>query len=326
MLRAIFTSIGNFWTVRLVGNRILIIGADGFIGRALARGLVGQGHNVVALTRRPVAALDAGIEYRMVSGINPEDYRQVLDGCGTIFHVASASTPGSSAGRPLFELKHNLVPTFALLEALQAQPECRLIYISSGGTLYGDVTRERPATEQDLVRAKSYYAAGKAAAEQFIRAWSSQFSGTACIIRPSNVYGPGQCERQGFAIIPKAFGKTLRNETLTIWGDGSAVRDYLYIMDLVDLCTSLIGAKLPEGTTLLNASSGEDVSLSEVLARIEAVTGVALKRTYEPARDIDVARISIDSSLARSICGWHAQTLLNDGLDRSWSWFKSTQR
>lgn len=307
-------------------DRVLVLGAGGFIGSALVAALARSGRSVVALSRHPLAFMHPDVDQVISTCARPSEFSPLLARCNAVIHVASATTPGNSAGHPLTELEENLLPTLALLDALQEHANCRLLYVSSGGTLYGDTSLGGSATERDITRPKSYYGAGKAAAENFISAWCSQFNASACVLRPSNVYGPGQTERSGFGIVSRAFGKLMREEPLPVWGDGSAVRDYLYIDDFVALCMAILAVPAPPGNLVLNAASGHDVSLKELLDLIESVTKLSMRRSYEPARPVDVLRISIDPTLARKSYGWHAETTLTDGLERTWAWLKDSRR
>lgn len=305
-----------------MNDAILLLGAHGFVGTALTRALAATGAPVIAVGRQPGGNPVAGITTVPAAFTEPAQFAEWLPRCRAVVHLASASTPGSSAGKPLLELDHNLRPTFALLEALQTHPHCELLYLSSGGTLYGDAETS-PATERDVIRPKSYYGAGKAAAEHFITAWSAQFGGHATILRPANLYGPGQGTRQGFGIIPTAFDALRANTPLTVWGDGSTVRDYLYIGDFVALCLAILARPMPAGTQVLNASSGTGLSLNELFAHIENVAGRPLQRRYVPSRSVDVSRIVLDAGRALRHYDWHAGTPIDAGLAAAWQWHSS---
>jgi UDP-glucose 4-epimerase len=300
-------------------DSILVIGADGFIGRHVVRALAERGHATIAVSRRFGEQIAPNVEHIEVDLCDTASILPVIARSRAVVHLASVSTPGSSAGQPLAELE-NLRATLALIEALQSRPGVELLYVSSGGTLYGDTLQEA-AQESGVLRPKSYYGAGKAAAEHFIEAWCAQFGGAATILRPSNVYGPGQYERRGFGIVPSAMGKLLRGESLTIWGDGSAERDYLYIDDLVALCLAILDTPMPVGAHALNAASGIDTSLTTLLETIESAVGRTLPRTHVPQRAVDVARIALDPARAREAYGWSATTPLAEGIRRTWAWF-----
>jgi len=297
---------------------ILLLGAGGFVGSALTRAFARADVPVIAVGHGTVTA-SAGLTCIDEVFDSPDQFARWLPECRAVVHLASASTPGSSAGKPLHELETNLRTTLALLQALQDQPQCELLYLSSGGTLYGDAGTD-PATERHIIRPKSYYGAGKAAAEHFISAWTAQFSSRATILRPSNLYGPGQTIRQGFGIVPTAFDAAMKGTPLPIWGDGSTVRDYLYIDDFIRLCLDILARPMPPGTQIMNAASGHGVSLNELLTHVETVTGKQVNRRYEPGRSVDVSRIVLAAERAHQHYGWSASTALLTGLERTWAW------
>jgi UDP-glucose 4-epimerase len=241
-----------------------------------------------------------------------------------VIHTASRSTPGSSAGQAITEMQNNLRPTLALLQALQLHPETNLLYLSSGGSLYATAPDEF-ATETSPISPRSYHGAGKIAAEHFIGAWCCQYGGCATVLRPSNIYGPCQKEHVGFGIVPTGLGKIRSEEVLPVWGDGSAIRDYLYIDDFVALCVSILARPMRGGSLLLNASSGVGVSLNELFTIMEAVTGQSLKRSYDIERAVDAPRIVMASALARELCGWSSTTSLHEGIQNTWAWLNSIQ-
>lgn len=302
-----------------MSKAILLLGSGGFVGTALTPALARTGTPLIAVGHAPQIAAGATVTRIDELFDRPEQFARWLPECRAVVHLASASTPGSSAGMPMHELERNLRTTLALLQALQNHPACELLYLSSGGTLYGDAGTE-PATERHIIRPKSYYGAGKAAAEHFITAWSAQFNARATILRPSNLYGPGQGIRQGFGIIPTAFDALRNDRPLTVWGDGRTVRDYLYIDDFVALCLAVLTRPMPAGTQVLNAASGHGLSLNDLFAHIEAVAGRPLLRHYEPGRAVDVSRIVLDPTRAQRHYGWHATTPIDQGLAQAWHW------
>ena len=308
-----------------MNDRVLVVGAGGFMGTHLVRALHAQGRPVTALTRGEGAYFPDGVAHTTRAPDSAAECAALLQGCATVAWLASRTTPGSSASRPLVEIDDNLRPLLLLLEALQTQPQCDLLYISSGGTLYGDITGHA-ANESATLHPKSYYGAGKAAAEFFIGACRHQYGGAATVLRPSNVYGPGQTRRNGFGIIPTAFDALLDQGTLTVWGDGEAVRDYLYIDDFIALCLQTLARPMPAGLRRFNASSGEGVSLNRLLESIEHVTAARLTRRPIAGRAGDVARVVLDNTGARAAFDWRPVTPLDDGLARTWTWYASSRR
>ncbi len=304
-------------------DHILVLGAGGFVGRHLVRALAQRGEKVIAASRRPAHFELASVQSIVGELSEPADFMPLVARSRAVVHLASRSTPGSSAGNPIAELQNNLRPTLALLQALQDKPQTDLLYLSSGGSLYA--TTDDAAAETAPVLPRSYHGAAKIAAEHFIAAWCLQYGSAATVVRPSNIYGPGQTERAGFGIIPTVLGKTIRSEPVTVWGDGSAVRDYLYIDDFVALCTSILAAPMPAGTCTLNAASGVGVSIHDLLLAIEAVTGKRLLRIHDASRAVDATRVVMDPTLANRRYGWAPTTSLREGLRQTWNWFNTTQ-
>lgn len=303
-------------------DRVLVIGGGGFIGRALCSGLAGNGYAVQALSRSQQKHLHPQVESVVLDYNTPDQLVPLLDSCQTVIYLASSSTPGSSAGRAMAELDGNLRPLLALLEAMQTQTTMGLLYFSSAGALYGD-QHKSALNETASLRPRSYHGAAKVAAEQFIGAWTRQFQRSATILRPSNIYGPGQPESPGFGIIPHAFGVIQRGDVLTVWGDGSSARDYLYIDDLVALAIAALQQTSPYKLRIFNAASGETASLNELFELLQLASGQTLLRQYEPGRAVDADRIAIDADKARKQFGWQPSVTLAEGLKRTWNWLNT---
>lgn len=307
-----------------MSDHVLVVGAGGFVGQHLVRKLSSRGEKVITVSRRPMGHVIDDVETVVAELVEPEQYARLLDRCRTVVYLASRSTPGSSAGRPMDEVLGNLLPLAALLQAMQQKPQVELLYLSSGGSLY-EPTSDAPATEASRIQPRSYHGAAKVAAECLISAWCQQYGGRATLLRPSNIYGPGQIERPGFGIVPTCFGRIVRGETLPVWGDGSIVRDYLYIADFISLCMAILGVPMPAGSRILNASSGAGISLNELFRTIEMVTGKSLLRSYELHRAVDAVHIVMDSGSARSHYGWAPVIPLEEGLGKTWEWFNTTR-
>lgn len=304
-----------------MAESVIVFGANGFVGRHLVRTLAEQGQPVIALVRTRLDLLKPGVEVHRGTFEHPDAFAPLLARARAVVHVASCSTPGGTAGKPLEELEANLRPTLALLQALQDKPHCELLYLSSGGTLYGE--SQQPVNERDIIRPRSYYGAGKAAAEHFIHAGAMQFSLAATVLRPSNLYGPGQGVRNGFGIIPTALQHISNNKPLTIWGDGSSIRDFLYIDDFIRLCLAITDQPMPRGSRTFNAASGQGVSLNRLIDTIRRVTKAPLPVINEVRRAVDVAHITLDPTLAAGEYGWATQVSLEEGLERTWAWWQS---
>ncbi len=282
---------------------MLLLGGNGFIGSALAGRLKEEKATVHIVGRNDGELLEKAL---------PE--------CGTVVHLASATTPGFSARNPSLELG-NLALTLRLLELLQNQPETHLIFFSSGGTVYGNPDR-LPVTEDAPIAPLSNHGAGKAAQEVFCQAFRSR-GHAVTILRPSNAYGPGQTLRQGFGLVRTLLEHATNDTPFKIWGDGESVRDFIYIDDIVEATTRLIKLPLDSGT--YNIGSGMGYSINQVLGIVRTISGARLKTIYRPARGIDVRNVVLDSTRLKALLSWTPQIGLEDGLRRTLAWQKHAQ-
>lgn len=302
-----------------MADAILVLGGGGFVGRALVAGLSTRGMPVIVASRNRAAFDLPSVENVVGTFREPDDFHPLLERSRAVVHLATGSTPGTSAAQPLKEVQTNLHLTACLLEAMQRYPAVRMLYLSSGGSLYADSSV--PSDETAALRPRSYHGAGKVAAEAFISAWCDQVAGSAVALRPSNVYGPGQPERPGFGVIPAAYGKMLRGETLHVWGDGGAQRDYVYIDDLVRLCVAVLASPMAPGLRIVNCASGTSVTLNALFEAMERASGRSLRRSYDESRAVDASCIAMDASLARRLYDWEPQVALESGLRLTWEEF-----
>lgn len=301
-------------------GKILLIGGSGFIGSALARRLAGHGHPVTILSRhRPSDNMD-GVDWRQGSLDDATLLGTLLPECRSVIYLATTSTPSLNAREPAREAQENLLPLLRLLEAMTSHPHIPLIYLSSGGAIYGNPLY-LPVDEKHPLAPLSHHAAGKAAAEQFLGVFSRQ-GHRVSILRPANVYGPGQALQTGFGFVRHLLEHLQQETPMTIWGDGKTARDYLYIDDMINACEAVLDNPI---TGTFNLGSGTALSLKKLCGLAEDVTGRRLELQYEPARGVDVRSIALDSSSFRLNYGWQPQTAIEEGLSLTWKWLLTRQ-
>lgn len=282
------------------GDGVLLLGGAGFIGSALARRLKQDKRTVHSIGRQDGARL-----------------AEVLPQCGTVIHLASATTPGSSANHPGMELT-NLALTLNLLELMQSLPETHLIFFSSGGTIYGNPDR-LPVTEDSPVAPLSNHGAGKASQEVFCQAFRAR-GHAVTILRPSNAYGPGQTIRQGFGLVRTMLECVRSGTPLEIWGDGENIRDFIYIDDIVEASMRLIN--LPQDSGTYNLGCGIGYSVNQVQNVVETVCGKELRSIFRPGRNVDVRSVVLDNSRLNARLGWQPVVTLADGVASTWKWLQ----
>ena len=302
--------------------KVAILGGGGFIGRKLTHDLLARGHRVLTIGRRGQPAMAPGHSHSTTTPGDRAGMLALLEDVDNLFHLACDSTPGSTRMDPVAEGSANILPALEWLEVLQALPALRLVFVSSGGAIYRPGAGMAPSREDSAVSPRSYYGAGKLALELFIEAYQHQTGNAAVILRPSNIYGPGQRARRQFAIVPTLLTALRDGTPFTIWGDGSARRDFLYIDDFLDLCHRVITHdRGREPGTIFNAGSGSDVSILELCDLVESVSGRTLQRSFAPQRGVDMPIARLATDRARQSLGWSAQTPVRLGLERTWQWF-----
>lgn len=279
---------------------VLLLGGNGFIGRALAQRLSSQGTVVHTVGRHNAAALEP-----------------LLAQCGTVVHLASSTTPGASASQAALETD-NLQLTLRLLDLLQQRPRTHLVYFSSGGTVYGNPST-LPVTEDAPLAPVSNHGAAKVAQEGFCLALRAQ-GHAVTIVRPSNAYGPGQTLKSGFGLVRTLLEHARSGTPLSVWGDGENLRDYLHIDDLVDATLALIQSPVPGG--IFNLGSGVGHSVNQVRALVEAATGLPIAVRHQAPRGVDVRAVVLDCTRLQTQQGWQPRVDLAAGIASTWQWLQ----
>lgn len=290
---------------------VLLVGGTGFIGRALALRLLAEGRDVHVLARRPAGNLPDGIVTHAGDQSDAAVVQPLLERCSTVVHLAGATIPADTVWQPVSEAESGLLPALRFLECAQSFPDMRCLLVSSGGALYGNADF---ASENSALVPSSYHGAGKLALESFFGVLGQRHPGRLSILRPANVYGPGQALRPGFGVIRTLLERARDGGKVVVYGDGSAVRDYLFIEDMVAACLAALAGSA--GT--YNVGAGVGVSLLTLIDVVEQVTGRQLDLEFRPARASDVGRIVLDIGKARASLGWSPYVALNDGVMRTW--------
>lgn len=307
---------------------IVVIGGAGFIGSVFCRDLALAGHQIISIARAANNSRDSAIKHIDGNYDDLHNLGELYSTVDVIIHSAHDTTPSSSASQSSLEVSANLLPTLRLLEFLEKQSKAHLIYLSSGGSVYGNNSSER-LTEESRISPISYYGAGKASIEHFISSYVHQSGNNATILRPTNAYGPGQLGRSNFGLIPSLMSSCLYGSTFTLWGDGNSTRDYIYVDDIARLCLASINAidsKKLQGLNVFNTAAGVSFSILEIISLIQKITGTKISIETRDARKVDVTAVSVDPSNAHKLLGWQPLTHINEGLEQTWEWFKKQTR
>lgn len=275
---------------------ILFIGGAGFIGSNLIQRMDKEGCTIHVL--EPESAnlsrldgLSITIHSYPLSAI--EDVEKVIkdNDIHIIVHLVSTLIPGSSYEDYKNEYMNVIFPSIELME-ICAVRKIKFVYFSSGGTIYGNRNDMTPFCEDDYMAPISYYGWSKQMMENSI-CFKHRTAGLEyLIVRPSNPYGHGQNIHGLQGLVAVAVGKILEKQPVEVWGDGSAIRDYICINDLVEIFYQLIDKNVSNET--LNLGSGRGYSVNDVLAFLKIVSNVNFKILYKNPRPVDVSNMVLD--------------------------------
>lgn len=293
--------------------KVLVLGGSGFIGSALVGGLLSQGHQVKVFDRNVEAVRQ---QFPDINDVVQADFVDVMSlteamsGVDIIFHLISTSVPATSNKNPVHDIESNLVNTVKLLELMRNADVKRIVYLSSGGTVYG-TPKSLPITENHPTNPTCSYGIVKLAIEKYLLMYSELYQLDATILRPSNPYGPGQTHKGVQGFIGTCIDKINAGQPIIVWGDGSVVRDYVYIDDVVSACLAVMkGQQIGP----FNISSGAGYSLNQIINMIENYKGEQIKVVYQSKRSFDIPEVILDNQLAKKSLGWVPQTQIEQGL------------
>ena len=239
-----------------------------------------------------------------------------LAGPGTLLHLAWSTLPATSELGGGAEWRDDLPALEKILHALAALPAAdrpHFIFFSSGGTVYGNA-RERPSLETDAGQPIGCYGKAKRAAEELIETHSVRHGLACTILRISNPYGYPVPKSRAQGIIPHAIRCAVEGQTLTLWGDGHARKDFLHYTDFLSALEQIIARRL---TGTFNLSAGESHSVHEVIALVEAQTGKKIPLTLQSTPVWDVENSRLDNQKIMAATGWRPQVSLAEGIRRS---------
>lgn len=297
----------------------VVVGASGFIGSHLVDGLLAAGYRVKALARHlpglisPVAQAHPALKLCPLSMGNGLALQEAIEGADLVFHLASGSLPQSSNRDPQADVQVNLLGALNLLEAARLTGVQRMVMVSSGGTVYG-VPQQVPIPETHPTDPTCSYGITKLSIEKYVSLYRQLHGLDGLVLRLANPYGERQRLDSTQGVVPVFLGKALRGEPLQIWGNGSTVRDFLYVSDVV---AALLAAAQYQGEErLFNVGSGEGLSLNQLVAMLEGELQRPLEVQYLPSRGFDVPTNVLCIERAQRCLGWNPEVSLSEGLRR----------
>jgi len=302
--------------------KCLLLGGGGFLGSHLCDALLTRGDSVRIFERPNLQRYrkftdDEKVEWVDGDFTNEEDVASAVFGCDIIYHLVSTTLPQSSNDNPAFDVETNVVSTLHLLEVARQTKVGKIIFISSGGTVYG-VPLKLPISEDHPTNPLCSYGIHKLAIEKYLFLYKKLHGLDYCVLRLANPYGERQRPKAVQGAVSVFIYKALLNEEVVIWGDGSVVRDYIYVRDAVDAMVKAIDYDGDIRT--FNIGSGKGHSLNEILAEIERFLERPVKVRYTPGRSIDVSANILNIERAVNLLHWQPTLTFREGLERTLEW------
>jgi UDP-glucose 4-epimerase len=310
---------GDVMRVNLEGVHCLVMGGSGFIGMNLCRALVEKGAFVRSFSLDIPHTVSFGYEWvgkiEWISGNFGDTVlvRNSLRDIDIIFHLIDTALPAMSNDDILFDVTSNLLPTIQLLDSVKYFSIQKVIFISSGGTVYG-IPRQVPITEEHPTNPICAYGIHKLAIEKYLHLTYHLRKLDYAVLRVSNPYGENQPVNRPQGVIANFVHKVVNHEPLEVWGDGSVVRDYIYIDDVIDAFLLVVGHQGPN--RVFNIGSGIGYSLLDLISMFENLTEHRVEVRFREARGVDVSVNILDAGRAMAELNWSPTTDLETGMRR----------
>lgn len=300
------------------GKKVLVLGSSGFIGSNLSRYLVNEGAILSRFSR--TQRFDEGLDR---SNWFPGEFgdqsalANAVDGQEIIFHCISGSVPGTSNLDIRADLSFNVGNTLGLLDICRAADVRRVVYLSSGGTVYGE-PKSLVMDETHPTSPISAYGVSKLAIEKYLALYYRLYGLDYRIIRLANPYGPYQRAYRKQGLIAAVIEQHRKGIPVEIWGDGESVRDYLYVEDVMSGISAVTNCEGESKT--FNLGSGIGRTVNDVLTDLEATLGEKIEKRYLKDRKVDVPRNILNIDLLKECTGWSPVVDWRESLTKTVSW------
>jgi UDP-glucose 4-epimerase len=301
----------------------LVLGGSGFLGSHLCEALLLSGHRVKI-------AVPEGVGLHNLTGILDRIEVLRLDlneaakadkiwcGIDRVFHLACTTRPRTSNDSPVRDLEDNLMATIRILDSCVANGVGRIIFVSSGGTVYGN-PKNLPVNEEHPKAPICSYGIHKLTIEHYLRLYENLYGLNYRVARIANAYGERQSIYGEQGLIGTVLERLLTGQIINVYGNGETVRDYVYVVDAISAL--LLLAEIDTSSRVFNVGSGRGTSVMEVIRTIESVFGQRANLHFYPSRAIDVAKNVLDISRIQTETGWMPLISLEEGIARTVKWW-----
>ncbi|SCD22799.1 hypothetical protein BR141012304_10357 [Brucella inopinata] len=296
----------------MLNRRVLVFGGSGFIGTHLCDRLQADGYEVGVFGRSRPSSMNDRIEYISGDFSDREAVQRAVRGYGYVFHLIHGTNPPSVNTDISGDVHRSILPTLTLLEACSLASVEKVLFLSSGGTVYGN-NGMIASRESDPTVPMNAYGAHKLLLENYLRVYANTKQLDYTVLRLSNPYGPHQSVEKGVGLIAAVINAIKTGGALNVFGDGRTQRDYIFIGDAVSAMSSAVPYSGEH--KIFNVGSGEGRSVKEIISIVEEIMGRPVSKNYLPERSYDVKKSILDISLIRNELDWQPATDLRDGIN-----------
>jgi UDP-glucose 4-epimerase len=302
---------------------VLIFGGGGFIGSHMVESLINDFKVIVFdkknFSKQNISTFEGHIEIIEGDFGNHLDWQNALNAVDYVIHLICTTLPAASNENCTYDVESNVLPSLKLFDALRKNTLTRLVFISSGGTVYGNVEK-LPIHEEAVTNPICSYGIGKLMIEKYLHLYHTVYGLDYRTARLSNAYGERQNTTSNQGLITTILQKVLQGQPVEIWGDGLVVRDYIYVKDASDCIKKMLTYHGPERT--FNVSSNTGYSVNEVIEAISQVIGRKIEIAYSSERKFDVRDNILNNALAERELGWKPKVSLPEGITLVYEWLR----
>ena len=303
--------------------KILVTGGAGFIGSHVVDGYVAAGHDVLvvdSLCTGKRENLNPKARFHQLDILEPKTAELIRDERPDVLnHHAAQMDVRRSVADPLFDARTNVLGTIALLEAARQAGVKKVLFVSSGGAVYGE-QETFPAPETHPTWPVSPYGVSKRSGELYCHFYLAEYRMPFVAFRYANVYGPRQDPHGEAGVVAIFSGKMLRGEPITVNGDGTQTRDYVFVGDVARMS---VLALQREATGPVNIGTGVETDVNQLAGTLLEVSGSRSEVRHGPAKSGEQRRSVVDVRRAADVFGWRPEVSLRDGLARTVEFFRA---